>query len=94
MRKYYVAGLNVTIGEYTVDTAIRFSSEVNPELTLHDIAEDFYGRCYRQEDDVYYFNGGEVAVEVGCFEEVSKELFDSIPTQIAPVLWKKEVEHE
>lgn len=91
MRKYYLAGLNITIGEYEVDTAIRFSSEHNPELTAHDIAEDFYGKCCREEDEVYYFNGGEVAVEVGCIGEVSKEVFDAIPNQVAPVLWGKEV---
>jgi hypothetical protein len=87
--KYYLGSLNITLGEYEVDTAIRFSANGNPRLKIHDIAEDFYGNCYCEDDGTYYFNGGEVAVEVGCFEEVSKEVFDSIPNQIAPVLWGK-----
>lgn len=89
MRKCYLGSLNVHFGEYEVSTAIRFLADSNPEATIHSIASDFWGECYEEDDGTYYFNGGEVAVEVECFEEVSREVFDSIPTQIAPVLWEK-----
>jgi hypothetical protein len=90
MQKYYLAGLNCRLGDYGVSTAIRFIADGDPTAIVHDIASDFWGKCDEEDDGTYYFNGGEVAVEVECFEEVSKEVFDSIPTQIAPVLHKKE----
>jgi hypothetical protein len=90
MRKYYLAVLSITIGEYEIDTAIRFSTENNPELLLDSIAQDFYGECYYEEDGIYYFNGGEVAVKPNGLEEVSKSVWDIIPNQIACVMWEKE----
>jgi len=90
--KYYLASLNCRLGEYEVSTAIRFIADGDPETIIHDIASDFWGECCEEDNGTYYFNGGEIAVEVDCFEEINKEVFDGIPTQIAPVLWGKREE--
>jgi len=80
--KYYLATLNVRIGEYGVDTSIRFSTDGDPSELHHHIAKTFWGKS-QEDDETYYFDGGQIAVEVGDRVEVSREVFMAIPNSIA-----------
>lgn len=84
--KYYLGSLEIRIGEYEVNTSIRFETDGNEGEYHHKIAQNFWGDCYEIDDGVYYFNGGEIAINIGDRVEVSKELFDSIPNSIACLL--------
>jgi hypothetical protein len=86
--KYYLATLNIRIGEYGTDTSIRFATDGEPDAIHHHIAKTFWGKS-EEDDETYYFDGGQVAVEVGVREEVSKEVFYAIPNQVA-CLFNKE----
>ena len=80
--KYYLGTLNIRIGEYEVDTSIRFATNGEPSEIHHDIAKTFWGRS-REDDETYYFFGDEIAIEVGDRVEVSKEVFNAIPNSVA-----------
>lgn len=80
--KYYLATLNVRIGEYGVDTSIRFATDKDPDEIHHQVAKTFWGKS-REEDETYYFDGGQVAIEVGDRVEVSREVFNAIPNSVA-----------
>lgn len=82
--KYYLGVLNIRIGEYGVDTSIRFAvDETNdPDAIHHHIAKTFWGKS-QEDDETYYFDGGQVAVEVGDRVEVSREVFEAIPNSVA-----------
>ena len=81
--KYYLATLNTTIGEYEVDTTIRFATDADPSEVHHHIAKDFWGKPDEIDDGVYYFDGGQIALTAGELTEVRKEVFDAIPNAIA-----------
>jgi hypothetical protein len=80
--KYYLGTLDIRIGEYGVDTSIKFSTDGDPDKTHHAIAKTFWGKS-EEDDETYYFDGGQIAVEVGARVEVSRDVFNAIPNSIA-----------
>jgi hypothetical protein len=82
--KYYLAVLTSMIGEYEIDTSIKFFTDRDPNKYHHKLAKSFWGKCREEEDEVYYFDG--VSVTVGDRIEITKEVFDSIPNSIACTL--------
>jgi len=80
--KYYLGTLGIRIGEYGVDTSIKFATDKEPDKIHSRIAKTFWGKS-QEDDDVYYFDGGQVAVYVGDRVEVSREVFNAIPNSIA-----------
>jgi hypothetical protein len=81
--KYYLATVNMTIGEYDATTSIRFATDQDPSEVHNHIVKDWWGKPDKIDDDTYYFFGGEVAVTAGEQIEVSREVFESIPNSIA-----------
>lgn len=86
--KYYLGTLNVQIGDYGVDTSIRFATSGNPDKFHHHIAKTFWGKS-EEDDETYYFNGGQIAIEVGDRVEVNKEVFYAIPNSVACLFHKE-----
>lgn len=80
--KYYLATLNIRIGEYGVDTSIRFATAQDPDEMHHRVAKTFWGKS-EEDDETYYFDGGQVAIEVGDRVEVNREVFNAIPNSVA-----------
>lgn len=80
--KYYLGTLNIRIGEYGVDTSIKFATAGDPDKLHHKIAKTFWGKS-EEDDETYYFDGGQIAVEVGDRVEVSREVFSAIPHSVA-----------
>jgi hypothetical protein len=67
MKKYLIV-LKITCGEYdfTCKSVQRLSSRANPERAAIARARGFYGKADKRAagDAGFYFNGGEVYVEV------------------------------
>ncbi|NBW19381.1 MAG: hypothetical protein EBR82_66540 [Caulobacteraceae bacterium] len=90
---YYMAQLNERNGEYEYQHTILLSTEWDAHTALTDIAMNWYesaedylehnGEPLHTPDNVvegnFYFNGDEVCVSVGNWEELPKAVFDNLP---------------
>lgn len=87
LMKYYIGELDIRCGVYEYRATIKFQIEdklSTPEKELDRIAASYYGEpedrhvdkeCH---DGGYYFNGGEVFVETGNWQECDKQTFDAL----------------
>lgn len=77
--KYFYIEIEERNGEYEYRHKVVRSCplNVNPDKFFDDnLAGSWYGGEVDKEDDGYYYNGGEVFVELTRVEEITKEEFD------------------
>jgi len=84
-RKFYIADIDITIGEYEVSSTFMFATSGNPERHVDHVASTFYGQPDDDDDkesNVYYFNGGEIAIQSGRFSEITAECFEALKLKV------------
>ena len=76
--KYVFITLRVRNGDYDFES--KSVHEIKSEIDGSDFAEkyasDFYGDKSYEDNGRYYFNGGEVAVDVRRAQEITKEEYN------------------
>ena len=81
--KHYIGEIENYFGEAEVSSVIRFKTAGNPEEYLEDIASEFWGSAVGDNDSGLY-DFGHVSSGSGRYQEVTKEVFDSLT--IIPIL--------
>jgi hypothetical protein len=76
--KYVFIALDIQNGEYQYRSRMVhiIPKELNVDDFGDDCAKEFYGNFSHSDGFVHYFNGGEVAVENGVAQEITKEEYD------------------
>ncbi len=78
MKKYIFLILEIRNGEYEYEslTIHEIDSRKNSDEFAEKYASNFYGSKGKKEDYGYYFNNGEVAVEVKYVKEATKAEYE------------------
>jgi len=71
-KKYWLLVLHIQCGEYEFYSKSLHEGE---KFDAEDYAKDFYGNLSDEDDGTYYFNGGEVAVQVQSCDEICKKVY-------------------
>jgi hypothetical protein len=76
--KFILIKIKIQCGEYefSSNSVHEISSKKNVNKFAETHAEDFYGIKAYKDDNVHYFNGGEVAVQVKAVAEITKEEYE------------------
>jgi hypothetical protein len=84
--KYILISLQIKCGEYEFKshTVHEITNQTNALLFSENYAKTFYEGKYSQyeNDDWYYFNGGEVAVKFKKVEEITKREYEAFEFQL------------
>lgn len=75
--KYYIGEIKNCFGESEVSSVIRFKTADNPEDYLDDLASKFWGSAVGDDDSGLY-DFGHVSSASGRYQQVTKEVFDSL----------------
>lgn len=78
--KHYIGELEIRCGDYEFTRIFKFKAR-DPDAALMALAGAYYGeRDYYQDPDGDHilFNGGEVAVTPGNWQEIDKNTFDAL----------------
>ncbi|HKR05954.1 MAG TPA: hypothetical protein VJY62_15060 [Bacteroidia bacterium] len=78
--KYVFITLRVRSGDYDFESkgVHKISSKIDAIDFAEKYASDFYGDKSHEDNGRYYFNGGEVAVDVRRAQEITKEEYDAM----------------
>ena len=71
--RYWFLKIGIRNGEYEYSSCSVHKTPKKEEFDAEDYAQDFYGGGSEETygKGTYYFNGGEVAVEVGNLKEIT-----------------------
>lgn len=70
--KYWYLNLEVTVGEYEFHCKSLHRGNFNAK----DYTRNFYGDEVDEENETYYFNGGEVAVKIYDCKEIPESDYE------------------
>jgi len=80
--KYWYLNLHIQVGEYEFYSKSVHKTKDNEDFDAEEYAKDFYGGNDDPDDEnytgTYYFNGGEVAVQVYDCHSITKKAYDTL----------------
>lgn len=79
MKKYLYIEIRVQCGEYQfeIPRVAEVGVNVNTNTYLTNQVKTFYEGEYEREENDFYFYGGEIAVRIYAWKEITKEQFES-----------------
>ncbi len=81
--RYWFLDLQITCGEYEFNSTSVHETD-KKEFDAETYAKEFYDNNDddTEDNEIYYFNGGEVAVEVCRIDEITKKEYDILKEYI------------
>ena len=87
--KHYIASIQEINGEYEYENIFRFATDKNPTEVINLFCLSWYeSEPDVNGDDYVYFHAGCVAVTAGECQEISKEVYDTLPYFISDMTYK------